>query len=374
MTECKNQHYLPKFYFRLFSEKGVVEVYDLKDKVFHPGSCRDLCAEEWFYSRDAIIEKNFSALETVFSRILHKIIDNKDTNALTDKEYSCLLLFLVFQNARTAKGRELSDDLSNFLFQESSKELLRRNIGKKPWITEEFIRTHPMPTISGPSHAISLMHALNSSAVLISDLKPVILINNTGRDFIFSDSPVVLYNSFFNNKDGTSSTGLQAPGLQIFCPLNSKIMLMLYDSKFYNFKNFSNDTVNITLDSDIDALNTLQVFNCREWIFFIDKIQSTAIAAQYSLLENRINNDYYGIERYSIPDPSGLGRDFVIFYKKDIDYSLAGKLSFMVFNTAVGAVNPFGFRDNRLVQLAEQKSKNLKIYNEIGEVEHDEKI
>lgn len=361
MTECKNQHYLPKFYFRLFSEKGVVEVYDLKDKVIHPGSCRGLCAEEWFYSRDSIIEKNFSALEAVFSRILHKIMDNKDTNALTDKEYSCLLLFLVFQNARTAKGRELSNDLSNFLFQESSKELLRRNIGKKPWITEEFIRTHPMPTISGPSHAISLMHALNSSAVLISDLKPVILVNNTGRDFIFSDSPVVLYNSFFNNKAGTGSTGLQAPGLQIFCPLNSKIMLMLYDSKFYNFKNFSSDIVKITLDADIDALNALQFFNCREWIFFINKTQSTAIATQYSLLENCINNDYYGIEQYSIPDPSGLGRDFVIFYKKDIDYNLAGKLSFMVFNTAVGAVNPFGFRDNRLVQLAELKSKNLKI-------------
>lgn len=361
MAECKNQHYVPKFYFRLFSEKCVVEVYDLNDKIFHPGSCKHLCAEEWFYSRDPAIEKIFSALESVFSRILHKIIDNEDINVLKDDDYSYLLLFLVIQNVRTAKGKELSDDLSNFLFQEFSKALLQKNIGKKPWITEEFVKTHPMPTISGPSHAISLMISLNSSAILISDLKPVILINNTGRDFIFSDSPVVFFNSFFNDKDGTGSTGLQAPGLQIFCPLNSKTMLMLYDSKFYSFKNCSNNKVCITLESDIDALNALQFFNCREWIFFINGTQSAAIDAQHSLLEDHINSDYYGVDWYTIPDPSGLGRDFVMSYKKDIDYSLVEKLSFIDFNSTVGAVNPFGFRDDRLVQLSEQKSKNLKI-------------
>lgn len=135
--------------------------------------------------------------------------------------------------------------------------------------------------------------------------------------------------------------------LQIFCPLNSKTMLMLYDSKYYSFKKDSNNIVSITSESDVYALNAIQFFNCRKWIFFTDKTHSTSIGALHSRLDDFINDDYYGIDKYSIQDPSGLGREFVITYKKDIDYTLAGKL--------------FNFRDDRLVHLAKQKSQNFGI-------------
>jgi len=361
MAECKHQHYVPKFYFKLFSEKGIVEVYDVRDKKFHPGSCKDLCAEDWFYSTDAQMEKCFSRMELDFSKILNKIIDSTDINQLSDKEYYLLLLFLVFQNARTAKGKDLSEDFVNYFIQDSFKDLLRKNIGKLPWITENFIEYYQMPTILAPSHAIAIMSSLETGALLISDLKPIILINDTEMEFIFSDSPVVLYNSFFNDKDGSGSSGIQAHGLQIFCPLNSKTMLMLYDSKYYSFKKDSNNIVSITSESDVYALNALQFFNCRKWIFFTDKTHSTSIGALHSRLDDFINDDYYGIDKYSIQDPSGLGREFVITYKKDIDYTLTGKLSFMFFKFPTKIVSPFNFRDDRLVHLAKQKSQNFGI-------------
>lgn len=354
MAECKRQHYLPKFYFKLFSKRGFVEVYGVRDKKFHPGSCKDLCAEDWFYSKDAQIEKCFSRLEQDFSRILNKIIDINDINQLTDREYYLLLLFLVFQNARTAKGKELAEDFVNYLIQDLYKDLLKKNVGKQPWITENFIETHQMPTISGPSHAIALMNSFETGALLISDLTPIIFINNTAREFIFSDSPVVFYNSFFNHRDGSGSSGIQAHGLQIFCPLNSRKMLMLYDSRYYSFKSSTN-IVCITSESDIDAINSLQFFNCREWIFFADRNQSKTIELLHSGLENFINDDYYGMDKYSIHDPSGLNKEFVLTFKKDIDYTLAGRLSFMFFKFPTKIVGPF--RDDKLVRFAEQKGR-----------------
>jgi hypothetical protein len=124
MAECKHQHYVPKFYFKLFSQRGIVEVYDVWDKQFHPGSCKDLCAEDWFYSTDAQMEKCFSRMELDFSKILNKIIDSTDINQLTDKEYYLLLLFLIFQNARTAKGKDLSEDFEKMIKNPSKKESL----------------------------------------------------------------------------------------------------------------------------------------------------------------------------------------------------------------------------------------------------------
>lgn len=116
------------------------------------------------------MEKCISRMELDFSKILNKIIDSTDINQLTDKEYYLLLLFLIFQNARTAKGKDLSEDFVNYFIQDSFKDLLRKNIGKLPWITENFIESYQMPTISGPSHAIAIMSSLETGALLISDL------------------------------------------------------------------------------------------------------------------------------------------------------------------------------------------------------------
>jgi hypothetical protein len=361
MAECKDQHYVPKFYFKLFSKSGIVEVYDVRDKQFHPGSCKDLCAEDWFYSKDAQIEKCLSRMEQDFSIILNKIINNTNINQLTDKEYYLLLLFLVVQNDRTAKGKELSEDYVNFFIQDSFKDLLKKNTGKLPWITENSFETDQMPAISGPIHAIALKNSLETGPLLLSDLTPIILINRTEMEFIFSDSPVVLYNSFFNDKDGYRSSGIQAHGLQIFCPLNSKTMLILFDSNYYSFKKNQCNNIDVTSESDVDALNALQFLNCIKWIFFTDKTRTKSIGAQHSRLDKSINDDHFGIEKYSIQAPSGLGREFALTYKKDIDYTLAGSLSFMFFKNPKKIVSPFNFRNDELVYLAKQKSQNFGI-------------
>jgi hypothetical protein len=359
MTAGKRQHYVPRFYCRGFSGRDAVEVYDLKDKRFYSAGCNNICVEDFFYSRDTLIETGpLSTLDAECSRVFNKLCSSRDLAGLTKEEYHLMRFFLIFQNSRTAKSKKDSEDYVNSFFKEISKDLLKKNIGKFPWLTEEYIETHEMPTISGPTHLIFLSKALSTGSLLISDLVPLILKNNTGMDFVFSDAPVVFYNSFFNDKNGQGSTYSTSPGLQIFCPLNPKTMLMLYDPKFYNFDNTHDHIVEITSERDINALNALQYFNCKECIFFVDNShsQKSAISTLHASLEDSIKDSFFEIETFSLPGgPSGLGRDFILSGKHDINYTLS--LSFMVFNPDVGPVGtPLDdaqpFRDYRLVQKA----------------------
>ena len=77
--------------------------------------------------------------------------------------------------------------------------------------------------------------------ILLRDLVPILLLNKTKTDFIFSDSPIVLYN-LVHHKEESGHTGLQSPGLLIFVPLNNRLLLMMFDDNSYHIKfrpNFS---------------------------------------------------------------------------------------------------------------------------------------
>jgi hypothetical protein len=57
MAEQKKQHYIPRFYFKLFSpNKRSIEVYNLKSKNAYSGSYRKLCAKNYFYSKRGEVE------------------------------------------------------------------------------------------------------------------------------------------------------------------------------------------------------------------------------------------------------------------------------------------------------------------------------
>ena len=103
----------------------------------------------------------------------------------------------------------------------------------------------------------------------------VLLINNSEFDFIASDNPIVLFNSYFNKVQDRGVIGLQSPGLQIFFALNNKLALLLYDVKCYSTgerrhqEDFS--TISVNSIDDIDSINSLQILNCDENVFFSNK-------------------------------------------------------------------------------------------------------
>ena len=104
-------------------------------------------------------------------------------------------------------------------------------------------------------HKQSILHAMNS-VIGIRDLVPCLIGNNSKTPFISSDSPVI-----FNNRIRLDNnfTALLSKGLQIHCPLNPHLYLLLYDPAFYSI-DYSKPPSLI----DINRLNALQLLNCNE--------------------------------------------------------------------------------------------------------------
>lgn len=346
----QKHHYVPKFYFKLFEEQGHVEVYDIVEKRFHPGSCKDLSFVRNFYE-DTAIEKEFSDIDKVSSYSLWKLVNEKSFSKLKVAEKVNVLRFLVFQHMRTPKAKKKYEKFFKYFTDKFVRDLFRKNIGKKPFITKEWVETGTMPTIEGPFFMIVLLNILIAGYFYLADLVPVILINKTDKDFLFSDDPVIFYNSFFNYRNDLDMTYLFSPGLQIFSPLDSQTMLMLYDPKFYNAQgiSISKDAqgllcgeINVVHESDVDALNILQLINCEKSIYFIDKNQSVYIEKLHSSLDIHAESTTYGSNAYVFEGRFyESDRELSEFYNKG-NYGYQLHLSFMPYVSNPGATETIG--------------------------------
>ena len=333
MTEGKRQHYVPRFYFRFFSEDGInIEIYNIKRKEGFRGPFKHICSENYFYSKNLELEKNLSKIEERLTSVIKKLIEDKDLSKLTTQEHFFLCLFITFQYTRTKMEKIISKQLTNLFVEFAVKPLIRSDIGlKKKGITKEEIDdlkiTHPK------DHLLKISYGL-MDAPLIMNLKAVLLVNRTEKDFVFSDAPVVFHNTFFNQERNYGTTGFQSPGLQIFCPLNNKTMIMLFDENFYEIKHDSNHIVIVESESDIDSLNALQFFNCYENIYFSNKNQLRYIKNLHSKLPDSIKKREIKSEILKLP-PRQDGTYSEIFhtFTSSIDYKLT--LSFMRLKSGV---------------------------------------
>jgi hypothetical protein len=106
---------------------------------------------------------------------------------------------------------------------------------------------------------------------LLLDLAIKVLVNNTASEFITSDSPVVLFNQWCQGAKGMGATGLASRGLQIFLPLSSSHVLMLFDPSIYHVGNQRKDVVEIATSYDVTGINRLQVITVEENLYYTGK-------------------------------------------------------------------------------------------------------
>ncbi len=105
MPEHKNQHYVPRFYFKLFTDKDVVNSYYLGENNFFTDKINDLCSKDYFYSKNSELEKSFGPLKGKWSNLLESIIENQSFSHFPIRDWVKLRLFLLFQMYRTRKSK-----------------------------------------------------------------------------------------------------------------------------------------------------------------------------------------------------------------------------------------------------------------------------
>ena len=326
MPQNKKQHYVPKLYFRFFSKDDKnINLYNLKSrKLFVNVPFSPQCYEDYFYSKNPEIEKSNSQLEAKFKEIIDKVIKNRNLSDLTHQDYGYLLEFLLYQWGRTSQARFDSKQQTKLIVDKVMKKMMLEDASlAKKGLTKEDIEN---VKITWPvDHEVRMLYCL-AGIPLLSDLIPAILINNTKTDFLFSDNPVILHNTYFRDKEGIGATGFQSHGLQVFCPLNSKVSIMLYDKNCYQVPVQEGYVLQIGNEQDVDAINKLQLYNCYQNIYFSDENQSGYVR----ILHTSVGDPKKGEHKVEfLPFHKGDGKTSKVahFYTTGIEYKL--KLSFV---------------------------------------------
>ncbi|MCK4319456.1 DUF4238 domain-containing protein [Candidatus Micrarchaeota archaeon] len=322
MVEYKNQHYVPQFYFRLFSKDNrTINLFNLKNKkIIQNAKISNLCSKDYFYSYDGELEGIFSGLEGQFSSALNKLVQKIDyTNLSSDKKHF-VLSFLCFQHRRTLQEREKMVGLCENLI----KIVLEKYLKTKGY-TKEYA---PTPVVDERNlHTFQMLVSL-FEPILIGDLAPLFLLNKTENKFIFSDAPVIFHNTFFNKLKNMGTCGCANKGLQIFCPVDPNIMLVLYDPNLYKMQNSYISTIEIFNSRDIDSLNSLQMLSCLDNVFFSNN-SLDYIKDLFEYNKNNIIKKEYQYREIKANTRSGR-KEVIHHFQPNIPYNL--KLSFLKIN------------------------------------------
>lgn len=277
----KKQHFVPKFYLRNFSSDGKnVNIYHIKCKTLHKSPINTTCQESFFYGRDQEFENFLEILDNIHAKIFKEIFKRK-TPPLSTDEWIGFLQFILVQHNRTRLERNViesyGDEICDHYLKPPMQSILKAR-GKSDQEIEGYtVKITNMDIF----HKQSIIHSMES-IIGIRDLVPCVFANNTKTPFIISDNPIV-----FNNRIHLDDnfTALLSRGLQIHCPLNPHLYVVLFDPAYYSIDESQPPTF-----KDINRLNALQLLNCNEILVASDgtlKEYLDQLCSQYMNLKQK---------------------------------------------------------------------------------------
>ena len=274
MPDRVNQHFVPQYYFRHFSETdrtiGALLLRDGKSIPYAP--IKGQCARNNFYGSKEL-ESIFSQLESMHCHSIRAAIEiawHSQAEFFSVQELTGLFEAIVFQRGRTALEIEKQVPAMQGQRLHMFKHYLKHKEGIEN--RDELIchLESSKVTISEPPQATigrSVSTALEA-APLIMDMRLLLLRNRTDYPFIFSDAPVVFYNNFCRQVKNRGVLGMQCQGLQIFYPLDSHTCLLLMDREKYTGPFEGCVQYDLERRSDVSQINAMQLHHSLNSVYY----------------------------------------------------------------------------------------------------------
>jgi hypothetical protein len=260
MPTNKGQHYVPQFYLRNFSsDRNSIAFYSVKSSAsFNTASIKGQCCKDYFYGKDIQPDKALREIETEAAIIIKKIISARQLPPKLSKDHKVLMTYVLLQHARTVNAGTEYDEAAD----RQIKHIFIRCRGDKRPEDLKGVRIKWDNAVKQ-----SLIHTMEVYP-LVLDLELLLITVDSGKYFITSDNPVVLYNQYLEERNYASNTGLQSIGLQMFFPLSPDCLLLCFDSWVYDIKPSNQRTIKISRAADVRKINELQLLNAVENIYF----------------------------------------------------------------------------------------------------------
>jgi len=261
----KNQHYVPRCYFRPFStnsENVNINIFNIDSgKFIEKASIKHQCSGNYFYGEDTSLETALQSSEGLYASVLREIL-NPDYQ-LTKKHKGVLQHFWLLQHMRTEAASKRSVEFTASAASVAGLEAHQYRLSIKDAVLQS-------------------MKTFVQHSDIVDDLEVCLIRNKTRVPFFTSDDPAILTNRWYmsSRKAAGGSFGLSAAGNIILLPLSPNILSLGYDKDVYSIPN-KNGWVEITADSDLVALNEHQFLNCRANIFIHDAKYKDLVLESY---------------------------------------------------------------------------------------------
>ncbi len=121
MKAKQNQHYIPQFFFKNFSQRKGISMYQLRNNNFVDNApIKSECSKEYFYSTNLKYENSLQDIEGHASIVIKDIINTEVLWEHNNENKGTLLMFLMLQIYRT----EVSTEEFNKYVNEIGKGML----------------------------------------------------------------------------------------------------------------------------------------------------------------------------------------------------------------------------------------------------------
>jgi hypothetical protein len=247
----KNQHYIPRFLLKHFSEekhKKSLTLYYIKDKrIISNASIDGQASNDYIYGSDQIIETLLHRIETDSANAIIKLINNERLN---EDENNIIKLFIHLQMNRTPFNANVNNEIADLVF---------KNI-----YGSDTIYGNTKIKLKNPCH-LSIFSGFATKS-LLSDLSIALLENNTEIPFLLGQRPAYLINPYlYEKKIKFWSQGIAVKGVCILLPISFQKTLIVYDK--YTYKIIKNNGKIELNKNDIFNLNKYQFYYTTNCVF-----------------------------------------------------------------------------------------------------------
>lgn len=274
----KKQHFVPKGYLKNFTQNGGrIYAYDKLENRSFSTNINDIAQGNCFYDLTSehldgknydskIIEKELAEFDYIHANNLTSILKTiKEKKRLLPEQLENLSDFVILQYLRTNDFRKNSIDLFEKITKKFVTLIHNKNTGND---IENKIEIKMKDSDHVPYHA-RFMFDKN----LIENLKDILLShyyiivqNDTCTDLYTSDSPIILKS---HNKEpmSNSTRGFLSPGIEIFLPIASNIVISYYEKNYFEKLITHNGNIIEGKSTHIEYYNSLQVLEAQRYIY-----------------------------------------------------------------------------------------------------------
>jgi hypothetical protein len=280
----ENQHYVPRFLLRNFSEQDKKQkddkiwAFDKSNSSIFCTNLRNLAAERGFYDIEgdeglAATESLLSELEDQAARALRKIVEDRGLGKLSSAERQWLSIFCAVQFLRVRNAREKQMFLN---------DSLKKKIIESGGDVNSVLGFNPMSAKDLKELAVILMwRAAKEFAPHFANKVCLLLETRPSDPFFVSDNPIALHNQ--NDFGPYGNLGLAVPGIEIYFPITPTLTLTFFEpSILERLDTLSRDGKELIIaaqtggiahcaDEHVMFLNSLQVINASRFVMSVTR-------------------------------------------------------------------------------------------------------